>query len=151
MIFRAVFAACAAALIGLGAPLAAAPLAGMGAASMKTQKDAFKISAVRSAIARRDQALANHFDCFYQRSIDFGGHPNPHATFTAALLDEGGGETAMVVLALSTDRLAITHALLSTAQVGLTALCILQHVFEAKFEVLGIRQDLDALKNSGLL
>jgi hypothetical protein len=38
-----------------------------------------------------------------------------------------------------------------TAQVGLTALCVLQHVFKEKFELLGIRQEIDALKNTGML
>ena len=42
-------------------------------------------------------------------------------------------------------------ALKCTARVGLTALCVLQHVFKEKFELLGIRQEIDALKASGLL
>jgi hypothetical protein len=35
-----------------------------------------------------------------------------------------------------------------SAQVELTALCILQHVFKEKFVLLGIRQDKDFLKNT---
>ena len=74
-----------------------------GVGQMKTQKEAFKISSVRAAIARHDRNLANHFDHLYQRSIDFGGHPNPHASFSAAILDERNGETGMMVLAISSD------------------------------------------------
>jgi hypothetical protein len=33
----------------------------------------------------------------------------------------------------------------------LTALCVLQHVFKEKFELLGIRVEIDAVKASGLL
>jgi hypothetical protein len=40
---------------------------------------------------------------------------------------------------------------MSTGQVGLTALCIFQHVFKAKFELLGIRQEIDAIKDTGML
>jgi hypothetical protein len=119
--------------------------------AMKTQKEAFKISAVRAAIARHDPTLASQFDQYYQRSIDFGGHPNPHASFSATVLDEGDGEKGMLVLAISRDSQTITHALLSTAQVGLTALCMLQHVFKQKFELLGVRAEIDALKNTGML
>jgi hypothetical protein len=119
--------------------------------AMEKQKKAFKISAVRSTIAGQDRALANHFDHYYQRSIDFGGHPNPHAALSAMMPDEREGLKGFTVLAISTDPTAITHALLSTAQVGLTALCVLQHVFKERFESLGIRQEIDSLKNTGML
>ena len=118
---------------------------------MKAQKEAFKIRAIRAAIGRYDTKLAAIFDENYQRSIDFGGHPNPHASFAAAVLDERETETSMMVLAISNDPTIIAHALKSTAQVGLTALCILQHIFKEKFELLGIRQEIDALKNTGML
>jgi hypothetical protein len=52
---------------------------------------------------------------------------------------------------MSNDQKTVAFVLKSTAQVGLTALQILQHVFKAKFELLGIRQDMDALKNTGML
>src|SRR5208337_3121431 len=119
----------------------------MSTNEMKAQKHAFKISAVRTAIGRYDAKLAEFFDELYQRSIDFGGHPNPQGSFSAIVLDERGGETGMTTLAISDDPKVIAHALKSTAQVGLTALHVRQHVFRAKFELLGIRQDIDALKN----
>jgi hypothetical protein len=122
----------------------------LGADEMKAQKEAFKIGAVRAAIGRYDTELAANFDENYRRSIDFGGHPNPHASFSAAVLDEYGG-TGMTVLAISNDAKMIIVALKSTAQVGLTALLVFQHVFKEKFELLGISQEIDALKASGLL
>jgi hypothetical protein len=57
----------------------------------------------------------------------------------------------MTVLAISDDPKMLTWALQSTAQVGLTALLLFQHVFKEKFELLAIRQEIDALKNTGLL
>ncbi len=57
----------------------------------------------------------------------------------------------MTVLAISSEPKIVVHALKCTAQVGLTALCVLQHVFKEKFELLGVRQEIDALKASGLL
>jgi hypothetical protein len=124
----------------------------LGLDEMKAQKEAFKIGAVRTAIGRYDSKLADVFDENYQRSIDFGGHPNPHASFSAAVLDEREGETGMTVLAISNDAKMITAALKSTAQVGLTALLLfLQHVFKEKFELLGIRQEIEAFMNTGML
>jgi hypothetical protein len=122
-----------------------------GTDEMKEQKEAFKISAVKEAIRRFDAKLADVFDENYQHSIDFGGHPNPHASFSAALIEESDGEKSMMVLPISGEPKVIVFAMQRTAQVGLTALCILQHVFKAKFELLGIRQEIDALKNTGML
>jgi hypothetical protein len=123
----------------------------IGASEMKAQKEAFKIAAVRTAVGRYDAKLAELFDDLYQRSIDFGGHPNPHGSFSALVFDERGDQTGMTTLAISSDPKNLAHALKSTAQVGLTALHILQHVFKAKFELLGIRQDMDVLKKTGML
>jgi len=41
-------------------------------------------------------------------------------------------------------------AMKSTAQVGLTALFIFQHIFKAKFEPLGIREEIDRLRGENL-
>ena len=120
-------------------------------AEMKAQKEAFKISAVRTSIARFDAKLAEIFDEMYQRAIDFGGHPNPHATFSAMQMDDHDGITGITALALSNDPAALAHAMKSAAQVGLTALHIFQHVFKEKFELLGIRAEIDALKQGANL
>jgi len=119
-------------------------------AEMKTQKEKFKISEVRACLRRFDGKLADNFDVFYQRSIDFGGHPNPHATFSAMQMeDKGDGSTGITTLALSTYVTAISHALKSVAQVGLTVLYMFQHIFTAKFQLLGVRAEIDALRQQG--
>jgi hypothetical protein len=95
--------------------------------------------------------LAKTFDEFYQRSIDFGGHPNPHGTFSAMQMEERDGQTVITTWAMTADQKAMEHALKSTAQVGLTVLYIFQHAFKAKFELLGIRAEIEAIRNSGHL
>jgi hypothetical protein len=121
------------------------------AEEMKVQKESFKISNVRAAIAKCDAKLAENFDIFYQRCIDFGGHPNPHATFSAMTLEEDGSSASLTALAISNDPKVLAHALRNVAQVGLTCLYILQHIFAAKFELLGIRADIDWLRNNARL
>lgn len=119
-----------------------------GNAEMDAQKKKFKISEVRSTIARFDSKLAEHFNVFYQRTIDFGGHPNPHAAFSALKMDDDkdAGSTSLTTLALSSDVTSLLHAMKSVAQVGLTVLYIFQHIFKARFELLGIRAEIDALR-----
>ncbi len=117
----------------------------------RAQKDAFKISDVKSVVKRYDNRLREIFDENYERAVDFGGHPNPHATFSAMILDENEGQTALTALAISNDATVIQHALKSTGQTGLTALHIFQHVFSAKFELLGIREVIAGLRATGRL
>jgi hypothetical protein len=56
----------------------------VGKDEMEKQKAAFRIRAVKEVIRRFDSKLADIFDENYQRSIDFGGHPNPNASFSAS-------------------------------------------------------------------
>ena len=119
--------------------------------AMQAQSDAFTIGRVKVAVRRCDTTLADHFVDDYERSINFGGHPNPHAALSAIVPDERDGLNSLRVLAISSEPKIVVHALKCTAQVGLTALCVLQHVFKEKFELLGIRQEIDALKASGSL
>jgi hypothetical protein len=123
----------------------------VGLDEMEKQKQAFRIRSVKEAIRRFDAKLADIFDENYQRSIDFGGHPNPHASFSGSVFDERTCENGMTVLAISTEPKIVIFTLKCTAQVGLTALCMLQHAFKEKFELLGITPEIDALKASGLL
>ena len=117
----------------------------------RAQKVAFRISDVKSAVKRHDARLGEIFDESYERTIDFGGHPNPHAAFSAMHMDEDEGQTGLTVLAISNDVTVVQHALKSTAQIGLTALHIFQHVFSDKFEALGIREAMEGLRATGRL
>lgn len=122
-----------------------------GAAEMKKQKTAFKMENVIASIAKSDGKLAQVFKDFYQRTIDFGGHPNQHALFAPMDMVERDGEVMLTSFAFAVDEINLRHAIRSTAQVGLTSLHVLQHVFTAKFELLGIRERLAVLRSySGL-
>jgi hypothetical protein len=118
-------------------------------ADMRAHKQTFNVGKVKSTIASYDSNLAALFNTFYKLAIDFGAHPNPHGTFSAIKMENVPEGTAITTLALSNDPHAIAHALKSVGQAGLTALFIFQHVFKEKFELLGIRAELDALRRVG--
>src|SRR5262249_18449083 len=82
--------------------------------------------------------------------IDFGGHPNPHATMSAAQIGHEGSDNTIITYALSLEPKVLSHAMKSVAQIGLTALFIFQHIFKAKFELLGINAEMNALRNENL-
>jgi hypothetical protein len=121
-------------------------------ASKNALRKNFEISSITNAIAGFDKKLSEIFKDMYERSIDFGGHPNPHAMFGAANInkDDDNKLTSMSTFAFSVNPKTIEFAMHKVAQVGLTTLCIFEHMFKGKFELLGIRARIDELKESGL-
>jgi hypothetical protein len=111
-------------------------------AGMKAHKNEFHIGQVKPVIARFDRKLAEIFNKLYCRTIDMGGHPNPLAVCNAAQMEPSG----IRILALTKEEEPLLDAMKSTARVGLTALFIFQHIFKAKFEVLGLRPEMDSLR-----
>jgi hypothetical protein len=118
---------------------------------MQAQKTAFRISEVKKVVETFDNRLAELFALFYERAIDFGGHPNPHATFSTMKMDtDTNQDKSFTAFAMITDPTTLKHAMKCTAQVGLTALFMFQHIFKAKFELLGIRAEMDRLRREHL-
>jgi hypothetical protein len=120
-------------------------------ASLKAQKAEFQVGKIRGIIETFDEKLAANFKLLYDRSIDYGGHPNPYGLLTGMNLETKDEQlTSITTLALTSDPMVTIFAMKSAAQVGLTALSIFQNIFEAKFELLGIRAQMDALRQAGL-
>ena len=88
--------------------------------SKKAQQDAFQISKVKLTVKAHDAKLSEIFNEHYGRTIDFGGHPNPHAVLSAMRMDEDGSQNSLTALALTSDTKVLQHALKSVAEMGLT-------------------------------
>ena len=112
--------------------------------SMKAQKSAFHPTRVANAVGVVDQDLHKIYVDLYQLTIDFGGHPNPHGIFSGAKLSDDGLRTPTLCI----EERPLLHTIKGVAQVGLTALHVLQHVFKPKFEILGVRQRLENLRRA---
>ncbi len=119
-------------------------------ADMTAQKSAFRVSEIKVAIESFDSKLAELFQTFYDRAIDFGGHPNPHATFSTMQMPDPNPDNSFTMYAMVTDATNLRHAMKSVAQVGLTVLFIFQHIWKAKFELLGIRAEMSQLRRENL-
>jgi hypothetical protein len=121
-------------------------------ASKNAQRRTFEISTITKAIAGFDQKLSEIFKDMYDRCIDFGGHPNPHAMIGSMNVNKDDNEqlTSMSTFALAVHPKIIEFAMHKVAQVGLTSLSIFEHMFTPQFEVAGIRTEMTALKEVGL-
>ena len=104
---------------------------------------------VRESVRAANREGAKVFQALYDRSIDFGGHPNERAVTGSMSLDQTGPSSNYQLLLLQGDGLPLDHALKSAAQAGVCALDILGDVFAARYELLGVRAKMAALK-SGL-
>jgi hypothetical protein len=119
--------------------------------SLKAQRAEFQVGRIRPTIASYDQTLAEKFKLLYDRSIEYGGHPNPCGVLTAIKMETQDDQlTSITTLALTDDPTITMFAMKNVAQVGLTSLCIFQIMCKAKFELLGIRAEMDALQRAGL-
>jgi hypothetical protein len=72
-------------------------------ADMQAQKQSFRASEVKTVIKSFDQKLETIFSELYERSIDFGGHPNPHGTFSTVTIETKGPDAFISTAALITD------------------------------------------------
>lgn len=70
---------------------------------MHAQKQKFRIAEIKAVIKCFDSKLAELFQEFYDRSIDFGGHPNPHAAMSMVQMADTPVDNSFTTLALTTD------------------------------------------------
>lgn len=105
----------------------------------KACKNEFKIASLRNSLVAANKHAAERFDKLYQDAIDFGAHPNERAITGNLTIIESENEKRFEQIYLHGDGLALDHALKNTARVGLCTLEILECVFQARFELLGVR------------
>jgi hypothetical protein len=118
--------------------------------TLSASKRAFQAGRVTEAIAEADGKLAAVYDELYQRTIDFGGHPNERAATGSMKLEEAPGVRHYQQVYLHGDGVPLLHALKSAAQIGVCSLHVFQHIFKERFQILGIRERLIELRKRGI-
>jgi hypothetical protein len=107
-------------------------------AALKASRDALTHAKVLATVTAVNQHAAKRFEELYQRAIDFGGHPNERSvTGNMKMVDEPNRRVMLAVMQHA-DGPELNMALKTTAQCGMCALEMLQGVFNARFELLGI-------------
>lgn len=114
--------------------------------SLRDVRREFAYSNVVRTLRQRDAALCSSIEDLYDRTIDFGGHPNERAVTGSMNMTKADGRIEMEQIYLHDDSLFLGHGLKSTAQVGLGSLCVFSHLFKERFAILGIQFTIDTLK-----
>jgi hypothetical protein len=107
-------------------------------AAMKASKSAFLHGQVVRSVKAANVHAAARFEQLYQRTIDFGGHPNERSVTGSVKMTKQPGRREMLTVMLHGDDAALNLALKSVAQCALVSLEMLQVVFNPRFELLGV-------------
>jgi hypothetical protein len=107
--------------------------------SMEAQKNAFSHRKVVASVTAANQHAGKRFEEMYQRTIDFGGHPNERSVTGNMKLVEEPDRRVMLAIMQHGDGVQLDSALKTAAQCGMISLEMLEVIYSAKFELLGIR------------
>jgi hypothetical protein len=107
-------------------------------AGMKASKTSFQHIEVLESVKAANVHAGERFEQFYQRSIDFGGHPNERSVTGSMKMTKAAGRREMLAVMLHGDDAAFNLGLKSVAQCALASLEMLQVVFNARFVLLGV-------------
>ncbi len=114
--------------------------------TLKLVKDEFKIVNLFAVLKTTDLETHDAAKILYDRTIDFGAHPNELALTSLLRKKEVDDLVQFDLLYLSGDTPAFRLALKTTAQIGLCALLIFKNVYSERFSLLGIDEKLSSLK-----
>lgn len=108
------------------------------AKQMAAQKSAFSHRKVAASVTAANLHAGKRFEDLYQRTIDFGGHPNERSVTSNMKMVEETDRRVMLAVLQHGDGPELDMALKTVAQCGLVSLEILQVIYNAKFELLGV-------------
>jgi hypothetical protein len=115
-------------------------------ASKQATRSEFQFGKIRDWIKSDSAKLGEAFERLYEQTIDFGTHPNERGFSSNTNLEQSGDGIELQVVYLQRDGLQLDYALKTTARVGVWCLSIFQLIYPEKWELLGIRQELEVLR-----
>ena len=117
-------------------------------ASLKKSRDEFSYGNVARTLQETNAEIGQVASELYQRTIDFGAHPNERAATSSMQIIDADDKKTIKQNYLSGGTMPQVHALKSGCQIGVCALDIFRIVFVHRFDILGLRERLDELKRN---
>jgi hypothetical protein len=115
-------------------------------ATKKRMRQDFKIANIFQILELEDQKLRKIAGDLYERTIDYGGHPNQQAFLSVMKQQSDESKITFQSAYMIGNEDALHLCLKSCAQIGICALSIFRLVFRERFDILGISQNLDEVK-----
>lgn len=115
-------------------------------ASRARAKSTFTIANMWKCLRGIDDKLLGESQQIYERTIDFGAHPNVAGLLTALKMSKTEDETRFNVMYITSDHEMIKGTMKSAAIAGVTAIGIFRHVFKERYDLLGLTHKLPSLR-----
>jgi hypothetical protein len=114
--------------------------------STAAARKAFSHIKVLKSVLAADRHTGERFEALYQQTIDLGAHPNQLAVTGNMEIVDHDGIRQMRSIYLHASGLPQNLALKTTATCGVVTLDLMQFVYEARFELVGLNATLPHLK-----
>jgi len=112
----------------------------------KKVKREFKVSNLFEVLESENHKLLKITRLLYERTIDYGGHPNQQAFLSVMKQQLDESKITFQSAYMIGNEPALQLCLKSSAQIGICALSIIRQVFRERFDILGVSDDLENLK-----
>ena len=99
-----------------------------------------------TTLRNNDPKLHATIQSLYERTIDFGGHPNERSITSSLRMETYETAVGVKQTYLHGDSPFLEHGLISCARIGLSGLYILRLVFRERFDTLNLTSGLDQLR-----
>jgi hypothetical protein len=110
-------------------------------------RDEFKIGKMLRFLTKHDTDLGSIVKALYDRTIDYGAHPNERGVMQSAKMTENQTHHRFDVVYLSGNNKALAACLKSTAQVGVASLKVFRHALPEHYDRVGVTALLPSLQD----
>ena len=114
--------------------------------SKERAKNLFTIGRIFKELRATYPSLHESVSHLYNRTIDFGAHPNVLGFSTNWAVKEGNGQVTFETRYQNTEALPVILALKTTAEVGIASLSLFRWVWRERYDLLGVTHRIDGLK-----
>lgn len=115
-------------------------------AEKRSVQQEFQHRKIKEHIYGSAKVLAEIYERLYERTIDFGAHPNEKGFSSHTKILKDQEQTEFLQIYLQEDGPQLDQAIKTAGQVGFWALSIFQLVYPEKWELLGIKFELNELR-----
>ncbi len=110
--------------------------------TLRLMKNTFKIGSIFSLLKKTDDKVYEAIQELYDRTIDYGAHPNPNGVLSTLQVQENDEDVHFQLKYLTNDPVQLQLALKTTAQVGVGALMLFRYVYPERFAITGLYDEL---------
>lgn len=107
--------------------------------AQKQARDEFTAAAVKRAVRKLDERLGEIYEELYDRTIQWGGHPNEKTVTQGLAMKDGTNDLHLEQIYLQGDSKVLQHWIHTANQIGICVLKIFEHIHHQRFEKVKVK------------